>query len=216
MADGPRLGGVTDDPTRDAPATRTVATGRLALLAVPASRHPDRMVTPATPLTIRIRPIEPVDRDALLRFYEALSEDSLSLRFHGASKGIADRAARLFCGTDHEHREGLVAVLDEPGDAGLTIVGHLCMEPSGPDEVEMAVAVADAWQRHGIGRRLLVAAMAWAECHGIDRLRASMLSTNVAILGLVRSMGHVVTLTMPSAGVMEATIELSHAMRPAA
>jgi acetyltransferase len=174
------------------------------------------MVTPATPPTIRIRPIEPADRDALLLFYEALSEESLSLRFHGASNGIADRAARRFCGPDHEHREGLVAVLDEPGNAGLTIIGHLCLEPSGPDEVEMAVAVADAWQRHGIGRRLLGAAMAWADCHGIDRLRASMLSTNVAILGLVRSMGRVVTLTMPSAGVMEATIDLPDAVGVAA
>jgi acetyltransferase len=174
------------------------------------------MTTPASPPIIRIRPIEPGDRDGLLQFYEALSEDSLSLRFHGASKGIADRAARLFCGPDHEHREGLVAVLDEPGNAGLTIVGHLCLEPSGPDEVEMAVAVADAWQRHGIGRRLLVAAMAWAECHGIDRLRASMLSTNVAILGLLKSMGRVVTLTLPGAGVVEATIDLSDALRPAA
>jgi len=174
------------------------------------------MVTPATPTTIRIRPIEPADRDALLRFYEALSEESLSLRFHGASKGIADRAARLFCGPDHEHREGLVAVLEEPGDTALTIVGHLCLEPSGPDEVEMAVAVADAWQHNGIGRRLLAAAMSWAACHGIDRLRASMLSTNLAILGLVRSMGRAVTLTMPSAGVMEATIDVPNAIGAAA
>jgi acetyltransferase len=109
-----------------------------------------------------------------------------------------------------------VAVLDEPGNAGLTIVGHLCLESSGADEVEMAVAVADAWQRHGIGRRLLGAAMAWADRHGIDRLRASMLSNNVAVLGLVRSMGRVVTLTMPSAGVMEATIDLPNAIGAAA
>ena len=174
------------------------------------------MVTPAAPPAVRIRPIQTTDRDALMQFYEALSEESLSLRFHGASSGIADRAARLFCGPDHEHREGLVAVLDESGNAGPTIVGHLCLEPSGAHEVEMAVAVADAWQRHGIGRRLLVAAMTWAECHGIDRLRASMLSGNVAVLGLVRSMGRVVTLTMPAVGVMEATIDLSNALRPAA
>ena len=216
MADRPGLGGISNDPARDAPATRTLATGRSALPTMRAHRHADRMVTPATLPIIRIRPIEPTDRDALLRFYEALSEQSLSLRFHGASNGIADRAAQLFCGPDHEHREGLVAVLDESGNAGSTIVGHLCLEPSADDEVEMAVAVADAWQRHGVGRRLLVAAMAWAECHGIGRLRASMLSTNIAILGLVRSMGRVVTLTMPSAGVMEATIDLSNALRPAA
>ncbi len=165
---------------------------------------------------IRIRAIEPGDRDALARFYAALSENSLALRFHGASNGIADRAATVFCGPDHEHREGLVAILDEPGASGSIVAGHLCLEPAGPHEMEMAVAVADAWQRHGIGRALLVSAMAWAELHGIDRLRASMLSTNVAILGLLGAIGRPVALTMPSAGVVDATIDIARVLRPAA
>jgi GNAT superfamily N-acetyltransferase len=174
------------------------------------------MVTLAAPPSIRIRPIESGDRDALVQFYAALSANSLSLRFHGASNGIADRVARFFCGPDHEHREGLVAVLDEPGAPASTIVGHLCLEPSAPHEVEMAVAVADAWQGVGIGRRLLMAAMAWAELHEVDRLRASMMSTNGAILGLLRAVGRAVTLTMPGAGVVDATIDLSNAILPAA
>ena len=177
------------------------------------------MVTPASLPSIRIRPIEPGDRDALRRFYAALSPDSLSQRFHGASIGIVDRAAVFFCGPDHEHREGLVAVLDEPDGLPTstpTIVGHLSLEPSGLHEVEVAVAVADAWQRHGIGRRLLVTALAWAERQGIERLRASMLSTNAAILGLLRSMGGLVALSMPSAGVVDATIDLPTVLRPAA
>lgn len=177
------------------------------------------MVTAATLSSIRIRPIEPGDRDALIGFYAALSADSLVQRFHGASIGIVGRTAVFFSGPDHEHREGFVAVLDEPGVRGApapTIVGHLCLEPSGAHEVEVAVAVADAWQRQGIGRRLLHAALAWAERHGIVRLRASMLSTNVAILGLLRSMGRAVTLSMPGAGVVDATIDLPTVLRPAA
>lgn len=174
------------------------------------------MVMPTAVAPIRIRPIDAGDREALVRFYTGLSEDSLSLRFHGASHGIADRAAATFCGTDHEHREGLVAVLDEPGVPDPIIVGHLCLEPSGAREMEMAVAVVDAWQRRGIGRRLLGAAMAWAGQHGIERLRASMLSTNVAVLGLLRSMGREVTLANASAGVVDATVDLSGTLRRAA
>lgn len=154
-----------------------------------------------------------------MRFYSALSAGSMALRFHGASNGIAERAARVFCGPDHEHREGLVAVLDASGasgGSGPTIVGHLCLEPSGDHEVEMAVAVADAWQRQGIGRRLLMAAMTWAENHQVERLRASILFSNAAILGLLRSMGRAVTLTMPAAGVVDASIDVSSALRPAA
>ena len=177
------------------------------------------MVTVATLPSIRIRPIEPGDRDALVGFYESLSAESLSLRFHGASMGIVDRVAVFFCGADHEHREGLVAVLEEPGmrgSLGPTIVGHLSLEPSAANEVEVAVAVADAWQRHGIGRRLLQAALTWAERHGVERLRASMLTTNVAILGLLRSLGRVVTISMPGAGVVDATIDVPAVLRSAA
>ena len=174
------------------------------------------MATLASLPPVRIRPIEAGDYDALMEFYATLSPQSLALRFHGASNGIAERAARFFCGPDHEHREGLVAVRDGPGVPAPTIVGHLCLEPSGDHEVEMAVAVADRWQRHGIGRRLLVAAMTWADDRGVDRLRASMMSTNAAVLGLVCSMGRVVTLSMPGAGVVDATIDLSNALSPAA
>lgn len=174
------------------------------------------MVSPTTLPAIRIRTIEPDDRAALTRFYSGLSPTSLSCRFHGASRGIGDSAAVFFCGLDHDHREGLVAVVDDPASLEPTIVAHLCLEPSGVNEVEMAVAVADAWQRHGIGRRLLVAATTWAEEHGIERLRASMLSTNVAILGLLRSVGRPVALTMADGGVVDATIEVSHGLRSAA
>ena len=177
------------------------------------------MVTVDTLPSVRIRPIEPGDRDPLIDFYGTLSAESLAMRFHGASIGIVDRVAAFFCGPDHEHREGLVAVLEEPAVRGALapiIVGHLSLEPSGAHEVEVAVAVADAWQRHGIGRRLLLAAFAWAERHGIERLRASMLWTNAAILGLLRSTGRAITLSMPGAGVVDATIDLPTVLRPAA
>ena len=125
----------------------------------PRWSHGDTRRAPCRPDPV----VQPGDRDALMQFYASLSAESISRRFHGASNGIGDRVARFFCGPDHEHREGLVAVLDEPGAPAPIIVGHLCLEPSGAREVEMAVAVADAWQRHGIGRRLLLAAIAWAE-----------------------------------------------------
>lgn len=155
----------------------------------------------------RIRAIAPEDRDGLARFYAGLSPDSLAARFHGAAPGIGDSAARFFCGPDHEHREGLVAeVVDETGSG--RIIGHLCLEPTGPGEVEMAIAVADAWQRRGVGRAMLAAGIRWARTHGVARLRASMRWGNGAISGLIRSTGCPVALTMPEAGVVEATIDV--------
>jgi GNAT superfamily N-acetyltransferase len=182
-----------------------------------ANPHDRSMATTATlPATIRIRPIGTDDRAALGRFYERLSPDSLNRRFHGACRGIGDRAAGQFCGPDHEHREGLVAVVGPDGTAGTRIVGHLCLEPSEPGELEMAIAVADDFQRRGIGRALLVAAIDWARGHGIGRLRASMRCSNGAIISLVRSAGAAVTWrTLPGGG-LEAIMAVGAARSTAA
>jgi hypothetical protein len=64
----------------------------------------------ALPAGISIRAIGADDVLPLERFYAALSPDALDARFHGGTRGIEDRAARMFCGPDHVHREGLVAV----------------------------------------------------------------------------------------------------------
>lgn len=156
---------------------------------------------------VTIRAITPDDRAELARFYAGLSADTLNARFHGATHGIEDRVARFFCGPDHEHREGLVAEVavapDEP-----RIIGHLCLEPTGPGEVEMAIAVTDAWQGHGIGRELLTHSIEWARIHAIERLRASMLWSNAAILGLLRSVDRPLTLRSSADGDLEAVIDV--------
>ena len=154
-----------------------------------------------------IRPIRPSDRLELSRFYAGLSADSRLARFHAVTRGIGDEAASLLCGPDHEHREGFVALpADAPlGDRG--IVGHLCLEP-GDAGLEMAVAVADEWQAHGIGRALLLAAVDWAKDHGVTLLQASMLSTNTAVLGLIASIGRPVHESTASAGVVVVTIDV--------
>ncbi len=167
------------------------------------------MNAPTTlPDSIRIRPIEPDDRAALTQFYERLSPDSLSDRFHGARRGIADTTADGFCAADHVRREGIVAVLAPDETGSSRIVGHLCLEASGPDELEMAIAVADDLQRHGIGRASLAAAIWWAQTQGMGHLRASMRWGNGAIISLVRAAGHPVAWTAPPGGGLEATIDL--------
>ena len=159
--------------------------------------------------------IAPDDRDALTAFYSGLSADSLEARFHGACRGIGDATAQAFCGPDHAHEEGLVA--EAAGGKGRRwIVGHLCLEPTAPGEVEMAIAVADAWQRRGIGRSLLTAGIDWARRHDVTRMRASMRSSNTAIIGLVRSLALPVTFTLGEAGIVEVVIPLDVELRPAA
>ena len=159
---------------------------------------------------VHIRSIRADDRDELSRFYAALSPESRLARFHAVSRGIGDAAATLLCGPDHEHREGFIAEPAgassvDPGEA--RIVGHLCLEPSASG-FEMAVAVADDWQAQGIGRALLLAAVDWATSHGIERIHASALSSNSAVLGLIASIGRPVRESMSSAGVVQVAMHI--------
>ena len=167
------------------------------------------MTNPAPAATIahvRIRPIDDADRDALTVFYATLSPDSLEARFHGAA-GVGARVARYLCGPDHDHREGLVAEVTAD-DGRPLIIGHVCIEPTRTGEGEMAIAIADAWQHHGIGRRLLGEAIVWARAHGFVRLVASVRLGNSAILGLIRSTDPTVSLGDCDGGVLDATIDL--------
>ena len=113
--------GLTESPARRT-ATRTVATGRSALPGGRAGCHAGHMVTPPRSHRSASDPSSPGTATPLR--YGAHSPESLSQRFHGASIGIVDRAAVFFCGPDHEHREGLVAVLDEPVGLPALLADH--------------------------------------------------------------------------------------------
>jgi len=174
------------------------------------------MAVPLIPVGIKIRPIGDGDRHELERFYAALSADSLEARFHGARRGIGDREARSFCGPDHLQREGLVAV-EQRRLGPDRVVGHVCLEPiDDSTDLEIAIAVADAWQHHGIGRALLGAALDWATRNGVKRLHAAIRWSNPAIIGLLRSVDLPMHIANGADGDLEAVISLGQPLPAAA
>jgi GNAT superfamily N-acetyltransferase len=166
------------------------------------------------PSGLRIRRIRATDQGALADFYAGLSPDSRRLRFFSAGSGLGATAASTFCHPDHAHEEGFVIVAEPSegalaaGSIGPRIVAHLCLEPTRDGDLEMAVAVADAFQRQGLGQRLLRAATAWAREHGFRRLKATILVDNVPMLRLLEATEGRVELDTPRDGVVAATVEL--------
>lgn len=128
---------------------------------------------------IRVRRVAPGDAAELERFYACLSPDSRVLRFHCASRGIGHAQAQNFAAADHQRRDGFVAVM------GGRIVGHLVLEPLGDETEELAVAVDDRLQHHGLGTLLLVAAVASARLRGIGRLVAWVRAENAVMSHLL-------------------------------
>jgi acetyltransferase len=170
------------------------------------------MTTVARPTRFRVRPIEAGDPDGLALFYEDLSPDSRQARFHGATRCPSGRVTSDFCCVDHHRRQGIVAeALGANGHPG--IVGHACIEPAADHVAEVAIAVADAWQHHGVGRALLAESIAWAQANGIVRLVACVRWSNVAMIGLIRSMGYSTSYGADECGVVDLSIDLYGGVR---
>ena len=157
---------------------------------------------------VRVRAIRPTDALKLERFYATLSPESRRTRFFSIGSALSQGQAVSFCSTDHDHREGFVAVVDGGRKGQERIVGHLCVEPDGAHTAEVAIAVADAFQHRGIGRRLLAAGAAWARRERIARFTATMLVGNAPIHRLLVGLGAPTRLRYVGGGVAEITIEL--------
>ncbi len=157
---------------------------------------------------VRVRPIRPTDALKLERFYAALSPESRRTRFFSVGSALSHDQSVSFCTTDHYHRDGFVAVVNGGPEGQERVVGHLCVEPDGADTAEVAIAVADAFQHRGIGRRLMAAGAAWARRERIDRLTATMLASNAPIHRLLMGLGAPTRLRYVGGGVAEITIEL--------
>jgi acetyltransferase len=167
------------------------------------------MISMPAPTLYRLRSISAQDGAALTRFYAELSPDSRALRFHGGGLSIPDGTATFFCGPDHEHREGIVAEsFERTGQP--TIIGHLCLEPADGETAEMAIAIADAWQHHGVGRALLEQAIGWARAHGFARLLASMLGGNTGMALLLGCVGYPITYSATVGDTVDAYLDLRH------
>ncbi|MEO7296558.1 MAG: GNAT family N-acetyltransferase [Candidatus Limnocylindria bacterium] len=133
---------------------------------------------------IRVRRVAPGDAPELERFYAELSADIRVSRFHSASRRISHAQAEVFAAADHWRRDGFVAV------AGGRIVGHLVLEPMGEGTEELAVAVDDRVQHHGVGTLLLGAGVASARLRGVQRIVGWVMVENGAMRHLLVASHH--------------------------
>jgi acetyltransferase len=151
-----------------------------------------------------VRRVGPGDAAKLFAFYDRLSADSRHSRFLGFAR-ITRAQAEQMAAADPMRRCGLV--VDDP--ASGEIVGHLCLEPTERAGLEIGIAVADAWQGHGLGRRLLAEGLVWARQRGVPELYGVALSDNVRILRLASSLGVPCTVRSLGDGLVLATISVA-------
>lgn len=154
-----------------------------------------------------VRPLLPQDEAAEQAFVMALSAASRYRRFHVGLRALPPSALARLVHVDHERHVALVAH-PEGEDDEPTIVADARYVFTGTAEAEFAIAVSDAWQRRGLGRRLLALLARHAARHGVQRLTGDVLADNVPMLNLLQGLGCAVAPRDDEAGVLQATIEL--------
>lgn len=154
-----------------------------------------------------VRPVRPNDEALLQQFYEDLSAGARRSRFLGTTRGLTPAQSVGFCTPDHHHRAGFVA--EGVAAGGRRILGHLCLEPSGPRELEVAIVVADGDQHHGVGTGLLYAGAAWAWREGFTTLSATMLAANGPIHRLLTGLAMTYRVRLLDAGTSRIEIVLA-------
>ena len=133
--------------------------------------------------TMRLRPPEQGDADALVSFFAGLSDRSRYLRFHGARR--VDRTlVDPVLDPDWVETGALIGILD---DRVVALANYVRLR--NPEVAELAFAVADEEQGRGIGTRLLEQLAARASAAGVVRFVAEVLAENRAALAVFADAG---------------------------
>ncbi|ADP82001.1 GCN5-related N-acetyltransferase [Pseudofrankia inefficax] len=147
--------------------------------ASPCSRRAIRRAAPV------IRELRPDDGTILDEVFAGLSERSRYLRFHSPLHRLSDRFRATLLDVDGRDRLALVALVCTPD--GPRPVGIVRLSRTGPGDADIAIAVADAMHRQGVGRQLLTALGDRAAELGLTRLTAEILPENTAAAALFRA-----------------------------
>jgi acetyltransferase len=137
--------------------------------------------------TALVRRARPGDRDAVQRFVRELSPLARRRRFFGAVAELSPAQLDRLTGVQDPRDLSLVALAVNAGEPRIVAMAQYASAGSQP--AELAVVVADAWQRQGLGERLLKMLLARAAEAGLRAMSGSVLAENEPMLALAAKLG---------------------------
>ena len=159
------------------------------MVPVPRTAPPsvDVPVTLPDGRAIRLRPLLVSDEAAYRGFVATVSPRSQYYRFFTPRRVLTEREIDHFLHVDHLDRVALVAT----HGADIVAVARYDRDTEDPAAAEVAFIVRDDFQRQGIAPRLLHVLGEVARDNGIDRLLATVLPDNSAMLKVFAATGWV-------------------------
>jgi acetyltransferase len=136
-----------------------------------------------------VRHVRRDDAQAVQQFIRGLSPASRYMRFMMGIRELPPQILERFIAPAAGREAVLVASIADGTRSGLIIGIAQYAADAGSDDCEFAIVVADAFQRQGWGRRLLVRLGCVAVRGGIRRAHADMLADNEPMRRLAQKLG---------------------------
>jgi RimJ/RimL family protein N-acetyltransferase len=152
-----------------------------------------------------VRPIEPGDRDALVRAFERLSEQSRYQRFLTGIQELGEGDLTYLTEVDHHDHEALIAFDCEAPDDAVGVARFV--RAPGSAGAEAAVTVVDDWHGRGLGTALCNLLAERARDEGLARFTALLLADNLQMQDVLASLGPAKVISR-EAGTIEVEVDL--------
>ncbi|MEW9551797.1 GNAT family N-acetyltransferase [Nonomuraea sp. NPDC050783] len=178
-------------------AARAAAFARLAQPATDPGGT-ERAVKLGDGTEVTVRPLTSIYREAVRDLHDRCSPESRRFRYFTSMPALPARVFDRLC--DRSKGYSLVA----GHDGQVVAMANLMFTPD-PGTAEMAFLVEDRWQGRGLGKVLARMLVRAARDLGYAEVRATMLSDNVRMCGLLVSLGAAPGYT-EDPGVMEARL----------
>jgi acetyltransferase len=160
--------------------------GHMAIHPYPAHLVSHLQLADGSDLTIR--PIRPEDAEIEQRFVRELSPQAKYFRFMQSLQELTRPMLVRLTQIDYDRELAMIAVVSQQGAEAEIGVARYAINPDGTS-CEFALVVADAWQRKGIGSRLMHSLMDAARAKGIEIMEGEVLANNAEMLELARKLG---------------------------
>ncbi len=135
-----------------------------------------------------LRPIRPEDAQIEQEFVRELSPESRRFRFMGTLRELTPLMLARLTQIDYDREMAMIALIEEGGRETEIGVCRYATSPDG-ETCEFALVVTDAWQRRGLGRRLMNVLIDVARERGLKAMIGHVLAENSGMLGMCAALG---------------------------
>lgn len=160
-------------------------------MKIDAAWHEAHTLRDGSRLVLRL--LRPTDGEGLREGFSRLSSEARYRRFMTHLPALTDEMTSYLTEVDGERHLAIAAVVesaDLKSEAGVGVARYVRL-PDEPDVAEAAVTVVDDFHGRGVGKLLLTTLVRAAAERDIRKFRAEVLPENVAVQGLLASVGAV-------------------------